>query len=105
MSKSNKPFNRFEEFRSIIESSDDTELMKVCQGLLRDVIKINDMEELLEKARAALYEEKKRQFFSFFVEGLPPLEVAALADKCSGRVKILEKRDEKQKEKEAAQTP
>jgi DNA-directed RNA polymerase specialized sigma24 family protein len=105
MSKSNKPFNRFEEFRSIIESSDDTELMKVCQGLLRDVIKINDMEELLEKARAALYEEKKRQFFSFFVEGLPPLEVAALADKCSGRVKILEKRDEKQKEKEAPQTP
>lgn len=105
MSKSKKPFNRFEEFRSIIESSDDTDLMKVCQGLLRDVIKINDMEELLEKARAALYEEKKRQFFSFFVEGLPPLEVAALADKCSGRVKILEKRDEKQKEKEAPQTP
>ena len=105
MSKSNKPFNRFEEFRSIIESSDDTDLMKVCQGLLRDVIKINDMEEMLEKARLALYEEKKRQFFSFFVDGLPPLEIAALADKCSGRVKILEKRDEKQKEKEAPQTP
>lgn len=96
MSKSAKPFNRFEEFRSVIDSSDDIDLMKACQGLLRDTIKINDMEEMLEKARVALYEEKKRQFFSFFVEGLPPLEVAALADKCSGRVKILEKRAEKE---------
>lgn len=103
MSKSTKPFNRFEEVRSVIDSSDDIDLMKACQGLLRDTIKINDMEEMLEKARAALYEEKKRQFFSFFVEGLPPLEIAALADKCSGRVKILEKRAEKEKppEKEA----
>ena len=103
MSKEKKPFNRFEEFRSVIDSSDDIDLMKSCQGLLRDTIKINDMEEMLEKARAALYEEKKRQFFSFFVEGLPPLEIAALADKCSGRVKILEKRAEKEKppEKEA----
>lgn len=103
MSKSTKPFNRFEEVRSVIDSSDDIDLMKACQGLLRDTIKINDMEEMLEKARAALYEEKKRQFFSFFVEGLPPLEIAALADKCSGRVKILEKRAEKENppEKEA----
>lgn len=102
MSKA-KQFNRFEEFRSVIESSDDIDMMKACQGLLRDTIKINDMEEMLEKARAALYEEKKRQFFSFFAEGLPPLEIAALADKCSGRVKILEKRAEKEKppEKEA----
>jgi DNA-directed RNA polymerase specialized sigma24 family protein len=103
MSKSTKPFNRFEEVRSIIDASDDIDLMKACQGLLRDTIKINDMEEMLEKARVALYEEKKRQFFSFFVDGLPPLEIAALADKCSGRVKILEKRAEKEKptEKEA----
>ena len=96
MSKSTKPFSRFEEVRSVIDSSDDIDLMKACQGLLRDTIKINDMEEMLEKARAALYEEKKRQFFSFFVEGLPPLAIAALADKCSGRVKILEKRAEKE---------
>jgi hypothetical protein len=96
MSKEKKSFNRFEEVRSIIDSSDDMEMMKACQGLLRDIIKINDLEETLEKARAALYEEQKRRFFSFFVEGLPPLEIAALADKCSGRVKILEKRTEKE---------
>jgi DNA-directed RNA polymerase specialized sigma24 family protein len=91
-----KQFNRFEEVRSIIDNSDDVEMMKSCQGLLRDIIKINDLEETLEKARAALYEEQKRRFFSFFVEGLPPLEIAALADKCSGRVKVLEKRAEKE---------
>jgi DNA-directed RNA polymerase specialized sigma24 family protein len=90
-----KQFNRFEEVRSIIDSSDDLEMMKSCQGLLRDIIKINDLEETLEKARAALYEEQKRRFFSFFVEGLPPLEIAALADKCSGRVKVLEKKESK----------
>ena len=101
MSKA-KPFNRFEEARSVIDSSDDTELMKACQGLLRDMIKINDLEESLEKARAALYEEQKRRFFSFFLEGLPPLEIAALADKCSGRVKVLEKRAELEAEKKKA---
>jgi DNA-directed RNA polymerase specialized sigma24 family protein len=97
MSKEKKPFNRFEEVRSIIESSNDIEMMKACQGLLRDTIKINDLEETLEKARAALYEEHKRRFFSFFIDGLPPLEIAALADKCSGRVKILEKKAEAEK--------
>jgi len=95
-----KQFNRFEEVRSIIDSSDDVEMMKSCQGLLRDIIKINDLEETLEKSRAALYEEQKRRFFSFFVEGLPPLEIAALADKCSGRVKVLEKRAEKEERKD-----
>jgi DNA-directed RNA polymerase specialized sigma24 family protein len=75
-------------------------MMKSCQGLLRDIIKINDLEETLEKSRAALYEEQKRRFFSFFVEGLPPLEIAALADKCSGRVKVLEKRAEKEERKD-----
>jgi DNA-directed RNA polymerase specialized sigma24 family protein len=95
-----KQFNRFEEVRSIIDNSDDVEMMKSCQGLLRDIIKINDLEETLEKARAALYEEQKRRFFSFFVEGLPPLEIAALADKCSGRVKVLEKRAEKEEKKD-----
>lgn len=102
MSKEKKQFNRFEEVRSIIDSSDDLEMMKSCQGLLRDIIKINDLEETLEKARAALYEEQKRRFFSFFVEGLPPLEIAALADKCSGRVKVLEKRAEKDEKKGSA---
>jgi len=94
-----KQFNRFEEVRSVIDNSDDVEMMKACQGLLRDIIKINDLEETLEKARAALYEEQKRRFFSFFVEGLPPLEIAALADKCSGRVKVLEKRAEKEEKR------
>jgi DNA-directed RNA polymerase specialized sigma24 family protein len=99
MSKEKKAFNRFEEVRSIIDSSDDLDMMKACQGLLRDTIKINDLEETLEKARAALYEEQKRRFFSFLVEGLPPLEIAALADKCSGRVKVLEKRAENDEKK------
>jgi DNA-directed RNA polymerase specialized sigma24 family protein len=97
MSKENKQFNRFEEVRSIIDSSNDLEMMKACQGLLRDLIRINDLEETLEKARAALYEEHKRKFFSFFIDGLPPMEVASLADKCSGRVKILEKRADAEK--------
>ena len=97
-----KEFNRFEEVRRIIEASDDLEMAKACQGLLRDIIRINDLEENLEKAREALYEESKRKFYSFFVDGLPPLEIAALADKCSGRVKILEKKVEKEAERVAA---
>ena len=97
MSNKNKKFNRFEEFRSVIDSSEDLDMMKACQGLLRDMIKINDLEETLEKARAALYEEQKRRFFSFFAEGMEPLEIAALADKCSGRVKVLENKLEKEK--------
>lgn len=102
MSSPSKPMNRFEEVRKIIDSSNDPEMLKSCQGLLRDLIKINDMEELLERARASLYpqDDKARQFYSFFIEGLPPLEVSALADKCSGRMKILEKRAEKEKKKE-----
>ena len=53
------------------------------------------MEETLEKSREALYLEKKREFFSFFLDGLPIAELAALADKITGRVKILEKKLQK----------
>ncbi len=92
MSKKKKEFNRFEEVRSIIDAAKDIDMTKALQGLLRDLIKINDLEENLEKFRAGLYDDKKRGFYSFFVEGLAPAEICALADKCSGRVKILEKK-------------
>lgn len=96
-----KPLNRFENFRSVIDASQDLDLMKSCQGLLRDTIAMNDMIEQLEKLRANLYADKNRMFFSFFVEDLPPMEIAALADKCSGKVKILEKKAEEQAAKDA----
>lgn len=102
-----KQFNRFESFRQVIDTTDDLEMMKVCQGLLRDLIAINDMQENLDKMKSALYEEQKRAFYSFFVEDLPPVEVAALADKVTGRVKVLERKAEREaekKEKESAAT-
>ena len=94
-----KQFNRFESFRKVIDTTDDLEMMKICQGLLRDIITINDMQENLDKMKGALYEEQKRAFYSFFVDDLPPVEVAALADKVTGRVKVLERKAEKEAEK------
>lgn len=96
-----KPFNRFEGFRQVIDTTDDVEMMKACQGLLRDIITINDMQENIEKLKNSLYDEKKRAFYSFFVDDLPPVEVAALADKVTGRVKVLERRAEREAEKKA----
>lgn len=97
-----KKFSRIDEFRSVLEETDDLELAKACQGLLRDKMEIANMTEMIEKLEKNLYTEPKRNFFSFFVEGLSPDEILALADKCGGRVKILEKKAEKQAEVDAA---
>lgn len=99
---SKKEFNRFESFRQVIDTTDDIEMMKSCQGLLRDLIAINDMQENLERMKNSLYDDKRRAFYSFFVDDLPPIEVATLADKVTGRVKVLERRAEKEDKKEEA---
>lgn len=97
-----KKFSRLEEVRSVIEDTDDLELMLACQGLLRDKMEISNMAETMKKLEDGLYTESKRNFFSFFVEGMDPNEISALADKCGGRVKILEKKAAKQAEIDAA---
>lgn len=99
-----KEFNRFESFRQVIDTTNDLDMMKACQGLLRDLITINDMQENLDKLKKSLYDEQKRAFYSFFVEDLPPIEVATLADKVTGRVKVLERKAEKEAEKKAKET-
>ena len=38
---SKKEVNRFEMVRSIIDSTDDLEMITACQGLLRDLIEIS----------------------------------------------------------------
>lgn len=91
-----KKFNRLDEFRSIIDDADDLTMMKACQTLLRDKMAIFDIEENLEKLNKALYADTERKFFSFFIEGLSSAEIQALTDKCSGKVKMLEKKAEAQ---------
>lgn len=97
-----KKFNRLDEFRSVIDDVDDLELLLVCQALLRDKMEIFDSEEKLAKLQEQLYADQKRNFFSFFVEGLDSAEIQALAGKCSGKVKILEKKAEAQNAIDAA---
>jgi hypothetical protein len=104
MSTPPKKANRFIQFREIIESSDNSELMESCLSLLRIMIEISDMKEKISEKEKKMEEDAKMSFFKFFLEGLPDAEVSQLADKCSGRLKILQKRDEKEKaEKEKAE--
>lgn len=94
-------FDRFEEFRSIIDSTEDKEMMNNCLALLRDLIKINDLEQTIENIRNDLYKDTKRHIFSFFVEGLSAEKIASLADKTSGRIKFLSAKEEKANEQKA----
>lgn len=96
---SQKPFNRFLDFRSIIESTNDREMMESCLGLLRDLMEIEAIKESLKKKEDSLYDDVKRSFYAFFLEGLSPEEISQLADKCSGRVKILQKKEQAEKER------
>jgi hypothetical protein len=100
---SKKEVNRFEMVRSIIDSTDDLEMITACQGLLRDLIEISSLEDRVEKIRENMYKEDKRKFYSFFVENLPAVEISALADKCSGRVRFLNEKNEREESKKKKQ--
>jgi uncharacterized protein YerC len=98
---SKKELNRFENMRGIIDSTDDLEMMEACLGLIRDLIQINSLEQQKSQIEENLYKENKRRFYSFFVENLTPEEVSALGDKCSGRVRVLTEKREKEEAKKA----
>lgn len=103
---SKKEINRFENMRSIIDTTQDLEMMEACLGLIRDLIQINSLEQQVSNLQENLYKEDKRRFYSFFIENLTPEEISALGDKCSGRVRILTEKKEKEaakKEKEDSQ--
>lgn len=101
---SKKELNRFENMRSIIDSTEDLEMMESCLGLIRDLIQINSLEQQKNQIEENLYKESKRKFYSFFVENLTPEEVSALGDKCSGRVRVLTEKKEKEEAKKAKES-
>ena len=89
--------NVFESLGQIIQNSEDVEFINVCLSLLRDKMKINDMEETIARLNEELYKDQKRSFFGFFAENLSPEEIQSMTDKCSGRSKFLQKKIEDKK--------
>jgi len=101
-----KQLNRYIQFREIIEQTQDHDMMATCLQLLRDMMELNTLREQVEKKEEDLYKDPKRSFYHFFLEGLSPEEISQLTDKCSGRSKILDKKEMLRKEaaeKEAAE--
>lgn len=92
---------RLEDFREMIDSCEDQEILESGQELLREMITISELERKLKELNAGLTNGGKAIFY-FFAEELDEDEVVFAAERISGRLKRIERKkseDERNKAK------
>jgi hypothetical protein len=72
------------EFQELVVSINDDELLTVAEGLLRDMIAIQDMKEKIEKLEEGLSEGKRAAFW-FFAMGLDREQIDLATNAVIGR--------------------
>jgi len=90
MSNSKKVSN-LDDFRSMIDTYDDKEVLDVGYQLLSEVMEINSLKSRLKTLEDNLTEGKKAMFY-FFVAGLSEDEVVYAAERIKGRINRLSKK-------------
>lgn len=90
--------SKLNEFRSLIDETNDPDVLKAGQQLLRDMIKINDLKRQLELLEADLTSDGKAIFY-FFAEELDEDEVLFAAERITGKLSRLSE-DNPSKEQE-----
>ena len=81
--------DRLTEFREMIDSIDDEQLLSAGQSLLRDMISVHTMKERVAEMEAS-YTDGQRAIFYFFADSLDSDEVVFAAERISGRIRRLE---------------
>ena len=76
------------EFRKIIDNISSLDELEAAQGLLRDIMSINNMREKIEKLESDLSNGERAMFY-FFASKLDSDEVVFAAEKVSGKMNRL----------------
>ncbi len=87
------------EFQEMVNEIEDEELLEVAEGLLRDLVEIQNMREKIEMLEATLSKGKRASFW-FFAMGLDQEQVSLATDTVIGRKRLFKDRAEKKKIKE-----
>ena len=86
--------NRLDEFRAMVDGIDDKALLSSGIDLLRDMAKISKLKKEIEELESNLT-EGGRSVFYFFAEELNEDEIIFAAERISGRIKRLDRLEEK----------
>ena len=81
-------------FIKTFEDLEDLNILKNSLEMLRDMIKISKMQREIEKIEQTFYSPEKSIAF-FFAQKLNEQEIVWAAEKLSGMVKYMEKKNEK----------
>jgi|TARA_R110001583_G_scaffold16234_34_gene66442 hypothetical protein len=88
---------KLNDFKDMVNGIDDTELLKEGQGLLRDIIEIQSLKYKIRNLEEGLIDNGRAAFYLFATE-LDQDEIAYAAERITGRLKVLEKRNKKSKD-------
>ena len=97
--------NKLDEFRTMIDKTDDPKVLESGQELLRDMINLSALRRKVVELEEGLTNGGKAIFY-FFAEELDEDEIVFAAERISGRIKRLERKAEKeakQKEEKAVE--
>lgn len=88
--------SRLDEFREMIDKTDDLKVLEAGQVLLREMMKINALKLELKSLESGLTDGGKAIFY-FFAEELDEDELIFATERVSGRVKRVERAEEKKR--------
>lgn len=99
------------EFQELVNDIKDQDLLEVAEGLLRDMVEIQDMKERIERLEEGLSEGKRAAFW-FFAMGLDREQIDLATNTVIGRKRVLMEQDKKKsldtdknKDKETVDSP
>jgi hypothetical protein len=96
--------NKLDEFRTMIDETDDPKVLESGQDLLRDMINLSALKQKVIEIEAGLTDGGKAIFY-FFAEELDEDEIVFAAERISGRIKRLDRKAAKEsREKEVTAT-
>ena len=85
------------EFRNIVDNISSLDELEAAQGLLRDIMLINDMREKIDGLESDLSNGERAMFY-FFASKLDSDEVIFAAEKVSGKINRMRDKDDKKVE-------
>jgi hypothetical protein len=83
--------SKLNEIRDMVDKIDDAELLEAGQGLLRDLITIENYKSKISELEKNLTTGGRSIFF-FFTSGLEGEELAFAAERISGKLKRMDRK-------------
>jgi hypothetical protein len=82
--------DKLEDFRKMIDSIDDEQLLEAGLSLTRDMIRYHEMKKEIQKIEDSFTDGQKAIFY-FFADALDQDEIVFAAERISGRIKRIQR--------------